>query len=46
MKATNIFGRGFGEKRIAPVLNAFPDILTSGENDSLKIEKLITIKGM
>ena len=46
MKATNIFGRGFGEKRIAPVLEAYPKILISNEPEKLKIEQLITIKGM
>ena len=46
MKASNIFGRGLGEKKIKPILNAFPDILTNPEDKEVKIKKISEIKGM
>ena len=46
MKASNIFGRGLGEKKIIPILEAYPDILTSDEDDNEKLEKIADIKGM
>ena len=46
MKATNLFGRGFGERRITPILETYPDILTSNESSVQKVGKLINIKGM
>ena len=46
MAVSNIFGRGFGEKRIEPILSKYPDILTSFESDKEKIDKIKAIKGM
>jgi len=46
MSASNIFGRGFSEKRIELVLEVHPDILTSGESSAEKIKKISAIKGM
>lgn len=46
MAVSNIFGRGFGEKRIEPILSKYPDILTSSESDQDKIDKIKSIKGM
>ena len=46
MTATNVFGRGFGEKRFVSILSNYPDILTSTESDSAKIEKVAKLKGM
>jgi NAD-dependent DNA ligase len=46
MAVSNIFGRGFGEKRIEPILSKYPDILTSSENDQDKIDKIKSIKGI
>jgi len=46
MAVSNIFGRGFGEKRIEPILSKYPDILTSSESDQEKIDKIKSIKGM
>lgn len=43
MVATNLFGRGMGEKRIELILSEYPDILTSDENI---VPKLVNIKGM
>jgi NAD-dependent DNA ligase/DNA polymerase/3'-5' exonuclease PolX len=46
MSASNIFGRGISEKKIEPILEAFPDILTSGESSQEKIKKVMSVKGM
>jgi len=46
MAVSNIFGRGFGEKRIEPILFKYPDILTSSESDREKIDKIKGIKGI
>jgi NAD-dependent DNA ligase/DNA polymerase/3'-5' exonuclease PolX len=46
MAVSNIFGRGFGEKRIEPILSKYPDILTSSESNQEKIDKIKSIKGM
>ena len=46
MAASNILGRGFGEKRIAPILEQFPDILTTDKSDEEKISLIKSIKGM
>jgi len=46
MAASNIFGRGFGVKKIDPILKVYPDILTSKEPSNEKIEKLLKIKGI
>jgi NAD-dependent DNA ligase/DNA polymerase/3'-5' exonuclease PolX len=46
MSASNIFGRGISEKKIEPILDAFPDILTSDESPEEKIKKIISVKGM
>lgn len=45
MSATNIFGRGFGEKRIVSILKEYPDILFSQESDLIKTEKISKING-
>jgi len=45
MYATNIFGRGMGEKRIQTVLDAHPDILLSPEENSAKVAKIKTLSG-
>ena len=46
MAVSNIFGRGFGEKRINPILVEFPDILISDSSDTDKIDLIKSIKGM
>jgi len=46
MSASNIFGRGFDEKRIELIINAYPDILTSNVSSINKINLLKEIKGM
>ena len=46
MSATNIFGRGLGERKIKPIMENIPDILTSSDNEQEKIEKILKVKGM
>jgi NAD-dependent DNA ligase len=43
--ASNIFGRGFGEKSISQILKAEPNILTSQESSQEKIAKVKAIEG-
>ena len=38
--ASNIFGRGFGEKRIELILKELPNILTEDSSNEEKINKL------
>jgi DNA ligase (NAD+) len=46
MSASNLFGRGFSEKRIELILDAYPNVLLSKETDTQKINKILEIKGM
>jgi DNA ligase (NAD+) len=46
MSSSNIFGRGFSEKRIETVLEAYPDILVSNDSKENKIQKIMGVKGM
>jgi NAD-dependent DNA ligase len=46
MSATNIFGRGFSEKRIELIMDAYPDAFNNGISDDEKIKKIAEIKGM
>ncbi len=46
MAASNIFGRGFSEKRMNLILDELPDILISEESTNEKIASIATIKGM
>jgi NAD-dependent DNA ligase len=46
MADSNIFGRGLGERKIGPILEAYPDILVSPESPAEKIKKVTEIKGM
>ena len=45
MKASNIFGRGFGEKKFTPILEKYPTILVDKESDSDKVAKLVSVSG-
>ena len=45
MAATNIFGRGMGERRIREILNSYPDILMRKETVEQKIAKVAGIGG-
>ena len=44
--ASNIFGRGFGEKRIELILKELPNILTEDSSNEEKINKLKIIDGL
>ena len=46
MVASNKIGKGMGERKIQPILEAFPQILTSCETPEQKTEMLKTIKGI
>ena len=46
MVASNMLGRGLGEKKLTPIMNSFPDILTSSESKQSKVSKLQTINGI
>lgn len=47
MSASNLFGRGFGERKIAPIMEMYPDILTIlGETKEEKITKVSNVKGI
>jgi NAD-dependent DNA ligase len=46
ISASNIFGRGFSDKRVELILDAHPDILTSSGSSVEKIKKISGIKGM
>ena len=46
MHASNIFGRGFGTKKLKAIMEANPDILVSSDSDSVKVEKAKAVSGM
>ena len=46
MAASNIFGRGFSEKKMESILNELPDILISNQTNNEKINAVISVKGM
>jgi hypothetical protein len=46
MSASNLFGRGFSEKKIELIMEGVPDILVSKESAGEKIKKVAAIKGM
>jgi NAD-dependent DNA ligase len=46
MAASNLFGRGFSEKRLELILNSYPEVLLSNESSAQKVTKVAAIKGM
>ena len=47
MSVSNIFGRGISEKKIEPILEAYPNVLTdSATSPQSKIERIRQVKGM
>ena len=46
MAASNIFGRGFSEKKIEFVIDEIPDILISKKTNNEKINAVASVKGM
>jgi NAD-dependent DNA ligase len=46
MVASNLLGRGLGQRKIKPILEKYPDILRSKESDEDKIKMLREIEGI
>ena len=46
MSASNLFGRGFSEKRIELIMDSYPNVLLSKESNAQKVAKISAIKGM
>lgn len=46
MSASNIFGRGFGERKLQPIMEMFPNILVSNESKEEKMMKVLQVKGI
>jgi NAD-dependent DNA ligase len=46
MAASNLFGRGIGERKLAPILEAYPNILTTSETPEEKVAMLRGVKGI
>jgi NAD-dependent DNA ligase/DNA polymerase/3'-5' exonuclease PolX len=46
MSASNMFGRGFSEKKIELIMESYPEVLLSKETNSQKVAKIAGIKGM
>ena len=46
MAVSNIFGRGFGERKIVPILEKYPDILVSSDTPDDKISMIKSIRGI
>jgi NAD-dependent DNA ligase len=46
MAASNIFGRGFSDKKLELILNELPDILISTKTTGQKVAQVTAIKGM
>lgn len=46
MTASNVFGRGFGDKSFNKILEKYPDILTSKEPDKEKKSNLLKVEGV
>lgn len=46
MAASNMFGRGFSEKKIELIMDGYPTILLSNSTQNEKVERLASIKGM
>ena len=46
MSASNMFGRGFSEKKLELIMDSYPNVLLSKESDAQKVAKISAIKGM
>jgi NAD-dependent DNA ligase/DNA polymerase/3'-5' exonuclease PolX len=46
MAASNMFGRGFSEKKLELIMGEYPDVLVSKESNAQKVTKVSAIKGM
>jgi len=46
MSASNLFGRGFNEKKLELIMESYPNVLLSKESNLQKVNKIASIKGM
>jgi NAD-dependent DNA ligase len=46
MSASNMFGRGFSEKKLELIMDSYPNVLLSKESNAQKVAKISAIKGM
>ena len=46
MSASNIFGRGFSDKKLELIMDSYPNVLLSTESNLQKVNKIASIKGM
>jgi DNA ligase (NAD+) len=46
MSASNMFGRGFSEKKLELIMDSYPDVLISKASNAQKVSKVSAIKGM
>ena len=46
MKASNVFGRGLGEKKMIPILEAIPDIFETKESHDVLLKQLLKVDGL
>ena len=46
MSASNMFGRGFSEKKLELIMDSYPNVLLSKESDAQKVAQISAIKGM
>jgi NAD-dependent DNA ligase len=46
MSCSNVFGHGFSDTRLGPIMTDVPDILTSTEPNETKIKRIKEIKGI
>jgi NAD-dependent DNA ligase len=46
MSASNVFGRGFSEKRLELIMDSYPNVILSKESNAQKVAKISAIKGM
>ncbi len=46
MAASNVFGRGFSDKKLELIMEAYPSVLIANETPAQKVAKVSAIKGM
>lgn len=44
--AANVFGRGIGKRRVQPIIDSFPHIITSSDSSGEKIKLVESVAGM
>jgi NAD-dependent DNA ligase len=46
MSSSNVFGRGFSDKKLEIIIDSYPNVLLSSESVSDKVKKIAAMKGM